>query len=159
MLFFSSDRNERICVLYVIQTFTNLSSLIAWLIFKANFAFVYRSLVYVICLNVDWKVVQYLALECRDVSTNSYTFKRLPKIDENGKIWFEGKKEEIWLSPMTKAPTPTEKIQKATCQHEKTLQKTSITQRLQTDLGRSVGVTAVTPLVWLNRFTSAQPSL
>ena len=26
--------------------------------------------------------------------------------------------------------------------------KTSITQRLQTDLGRSVGVTAITPLVW-----------
>ena len=35
---------------------------------------------------------------------------------------------------------------------------TTITQRLRTDLGRSVRVTAVTPLVWLNRFTSAQPS-
>ena len=33
-----------------------------------------------------------------------------------------------------------------------------ITQRLRTDLGRSVGVTAVTPLVWLNQFTSAQPT-
>ena len=33
-----------------------------------------------------------------------------------------------------------------------------MTQRLRTDLGRSVGVTAVTPLVWLNRFTNAQPS-
>ena len=29
--------------------------------------------------------------------------------------------------------------------------KTLITQRLRTDLGRSVGVTAVTQLVWLNR--------
>ena len=36
--------------------------------------------------------------------------------------------------------------------------KTLITQRLRTDLGRSVGVTAVTPLVWLNWFTNAQPS-
>ena len=36
--------------------------------------------------------------------------------------------------------------------------KTSITQRLPTDLGRSVVVTTVTQLVWLNRFTSAQPS-
>ena len=41
-------------------------------------------------------------------------------------------------------------IQKASWQH-KTPPKTSITQRLRTDLGRSVGVTAVTPLVCLNR--------
>ena len=40
----------------------------------------------------------------------------------------------------------------------KTLPKTSITQRLRTELGRSLGETAVTPLVWLNRFTCAQPS-
>ena len=32
------------------------------------------------------------------------------------------------------------------------------TQLVRTDLGQSVGVTAVTQLVWLNRFTSAQPS-
>ena len=45
-------------------------------------------------------------------------------------------------------------------QHDniKTPPKTLITQRLRTYLGRSVGVTAVTPLVWLNRFTSDQPS-
>ena len=45
-------------------------------------------------------------------------------------------------------------------QHDniKTPPKTLITQLLRTDLGRSVGVTAVTQLVWLNRFTSAQPS-
>ena len=40
----------------------------------------------------------------------------------------------------------------------KTPPKTLITQLLRTDLGRSVGVTAVTQLVLLNRFTSAQPS-
>ena len=40
----------------------------------------------------------------------------------------------------------------------KTPPKTLITQLLRTDLGRSVEVTAVTQLVWLNRFTSAQPS-
>ena len=33
----------------------------------------------------------------------------------------------------------------------KTPPKTPITQRLQTDLGRSVGVTTVIQLVWLNR--------
>ena len=35
--------------------------------------------------------------------------------------------------------------------------KTSITQRLRTDLGRSVGVTIATQLVWLKRFTGSQP--
>ena len=58
---------------------------------------------------------------------------------------------------MTNAHTPTEKS-KSIVTTLKRQPKTSITQRLRTDLGRSVGVTAVTPLVWLNRFTGAQPS-
>ena len=37
-------------------------------------------------------------------------------------------------------------------------QKTSITQRLWNDLGRSSGVTTVIQLVWLNRFTGFQSS-
>ena len=36
--------------------------------------------------------------------------------------------------------------------------KNSITQRLRTDLGRSVLVTTAVELVWLNRFTGSQPS-
>ena len=67
------------------------------------------------------------------------------------------KKEEIWLSPMTKAPTATEKSRKQR-DNTKTPPKTSITQWLRTDLGRSVGVTTVTPLVSLNWFISAEPS-
>ena len=47
---------------------------------------------------------------------------------------------------------------KGTRQHKKRHQKPLITQRLRTDLGRSVGVTAVTQLVRLNRLTSAPPS-
>ena len=47
------------------------------------------------------------------------------------------KKEEIWLSPVTKAPTPTEKS-KEQRDNIKNASKTSITQRLRTDLGRSV---------------------
>ena len=39
-----------------------------------------------------------------------------------------------------------------------TYQKTSITQRLSTDLGRLVGVTTATQLVWLNRFTGSKHS-
>ena len=56
-----------------------------------------------------------------------------------------------------KPPTPTEQSKKQR-DNIKTPPKTLITQLLRTDLGRSVGVTAVTQLVWLNRFTSAQPS-
>ena len=69
---------------------------------------------------------------------------------------FVDKKEEIWLSPMTKAPTPTEKSKKQR-DNTKTPPKTSITQRLRTDLGRSVRVATATQLVWLNRFTESQP--
>ena len=56
---------------------------------------------------------------------------------------------------MTKASTPTEKSKK---QRDKKPANTSISQRLRTDLGWPVGVTAVTPLVWLNRCPTAQPS-
>ena len=61
------------------------------------------------------------------------------------------KKEEIWLSPMTKAHTPAE-MSKGQSDNI-TPQKSSITQRLRTDLGRSVGVTTATQLVWFTRFT------
>ena len=56
---------------------------------------------------------------------------------------------------MTKAPTPTEKS-KNQRDNTKTPPKTSITQQLRTDLGRPVGVTIATQLVWLNRFTGSQ---
>ena len=67
------------------------------------------------------------------------------------------KKEEIWLIPVTKAPTPTEKSKKQ-CDNIKNTTKnfdyTTIADRL-----RMVSWSkAVTQLVWLNRFTSAQPS-
>ena len=58
---------------------------------------------------------------------------------------------------MTKARKPTEKSKKQP-DNTKTPPKTSITQRLRNDLGRSVGVTTATQLVWLNRFTGSQPS-
>ena len=58
---------------------------------------------------------------------------------------------------MTKAPTPTEKS-KEQRDNTKTPPNTSITQRLRTDLGRSVGVAIATKLVWLNRLTGYQPS-
>ena len=68
-----------------------------------------------------------------------YTNRKIPKASEN---------EDIWLSPMSKAPTPTEKSKKQR-ESTKTPPKTSITQRLRTDFGRSVRVTIATQLVWL----------
>ena len=66
-------------------------------------------------------------------------------------------KKGLLLSPMTKAPTPTEKSKKQR-DNTKNAIKTSVTQRLRTDLGRSVGVTIATLLVWFNRFTGSQPT-
>ena len=73
------------------------------------------------------------------------------RTSENKKIYRE--KVEIWLSPRTKTPTHTVKSKKQR-DNTKTPPKTSIKQRLRTDLGRLVGVTTATPLVWLNRFTT-----
>ena len=64
--------------------------------------------------------------------------------------FFRDKKEDIWPSHMTKALTPTE-MSKGQVTTQTTPQKSSIKQRLRTDLGRSVGVAQpkATQLVWL----------
>ena len=54
------------------------------------------------------------------------------------------------LSLMTKE-RPKDKSKKQ-CDNTQMPPKTSITQRLWTDLGRQVGVTIATQLVWLNLF-------
>ena len=53
----------------------------------------------------------------------------------------------LWQKPLCQ-----QKIRKA-MDNTKIPPKPSITQRFRTDLGRSVGVTTVIQLVWLNRFT------
>ena len=53
---------------------------------------------------------------------------------------------------MTKAPTPVE-MSKGQSDNKNNVTKSSITQRLLTDLGRSVGVNTATQLVWLTWFT------
>ena len=57
---------------------------------------------------------------------------------------------------MTQFPTPTEKSRKQR-DNTNTQPKTSITQRLWTGLGQTVGGTTTTQLVRLNRFTGSQP--
>ena len=71
--------------------------------------------------------------------------------------FYKEKKEEIWLSPATKTPTPTEQSKKQRDNIKnatKNFDYTTIADRLRT----VSWITAVTQLVWLNRFTSAQPS-
>ena len=72
----------------------------------------------------------------RDFMPNLHKSKRYDLI-----YMLNEKKKEIWPSPMTKPPIPTENS-KTKGQHTQTPPKTSITQRLRTDLGRSVGVTS-----------------
>ena len=92
------------------------------------------------CCNVMW-LSDYLCLR-RHISEN--------KPAHNLNIECKEKKEEIWLSPLTKALTPIEKFKKQR-DNTKTPPPTSIKQRLRNDLGRSVGVTIAAQLVWLNR--------
>ena len=60
--------------------------------------------------------------------------------------------------PYDRSPYTDGKNLKSNVTTQRTPPKTSITQRLRTDLGRSAGVTIATQLVWLNRFTGSQPS-
>ena len=57
---------------------------------------------------------------------------------------------------MTK-PLHQQKCQKGKATTQTTSQKSSIKQRLQTDLGRSVGVTTATQLVWLTGLRAHLP--
>ena len=68
------------------------------------------------------------------------------------------KKEEIWLSHITKALIPTE-MSKGSHTNTKTSPNGSITQRLRTDLGRSDRVTSVIQLVSFTGFQSIESTL
>ena len=65
--------------------------------------------------------------------------------------FLEENREKIWLSHMTEALTPTEKSKKQ-CDNTKTQPK-SITQRLRTDLGRSIVVTTGRQFDWMSKDT------
>ena len=58
---------------------------------------------------------------------------------------------------MTNAPQP-KKVKKKQRDKTKTQPKTSIAQRLRTDLGRSFEAMTVIQLLWLNRITESQLS-
>ena len=85
-------------------------------------------------------------LRTKTCSVSCTMFKNIQYLHEKGRDLTQS---------FDKSPYTDRKIQKATWQH-KNATKTSITQRLQTDLGRPVWVTKDTQLVWLNRFTESQ---
>ena len=57
-----------------------------------------------------------------------------------------------------KKPLHKQKCQKGKVTTQRTPQKSSIKQRLRTDLGRSVGVTTATQLVWLTGLRAQLPT-
>ena len=57
-----------------------------------------------------------------------------------------------------KSPYTNRNVKRAKWQHKPTPQKSSIKQRLRTDLGRSVGVTTATKLVWLTGLRAHLPT-
>ena len=67
-------------------------------------------------------------------------------------IWRKRKRSDsvLWQKPLHQ-----QKCQKGKETTQTTLQKSTITQRLGTDLGRSAGVTTATQLVWLTWFMGA----
>ena len=80
---------------------------------------------------------------------------RLSQLHKRKSIISEKRKRSdsaLWQKPSHRQKNP-----KSNVTTQRTPPKTSITQRLRTDLGRSAWVTIATRLVWLNRFTGSQP--
>ena len=85
--------------------------------------------------------------------TDTTTFPK--KFSVQSYHWEKRKRSDaaLWQKPLHR-----QKNSKSNVTTQRTPPKTSITQRLRTDLGRSAGVTIAIQLVWLNRFTGSQPS-
>ena len=90
---------------------------------------------------------------------------RLPRIKWNWRNLGEYKtnkhnerKRKISDSVLWQKPLHQQKCQKGKVTTQTTPQKSSIKQRLRTDLGRSVGVTTATQLVWLTGLRAHLPT-
>ena len=68
-----------------------------------------------------------------------------------------GKRRRILTQSFDKSPYTNRKVKRAKSQHKTKPPKSSITQRLRTDLGRWIGVSTATQLVWFTGLR-AQPS-
>ena len=71
---------------------------------------------------------------------------------------FQKRKRKRSDSVLWQKPLHQQKCQKGKVTTQTTPQKSSIKQRLRTDLGRSVGVTTATQLVWLTGLRAHLPT-
>ena len=83
---------------------------------------------------------------------------RSEKQDGRPGLRFAERKRKRSDSVLWQKPLHQQKCQKGTVTTKTTPQKSSITQRLRTDLGRSVGVTTATQLVWLTGLRAHLPT-
>ena len=92
------------------------------------------------------------------ISSNSHPSATAYKASHCAIIYIKNteRKRSHWV--LWQRPLHQQKCQKGNVTTQTTPQKISITQRLRTDLGRSVGVTTVTKLVLFNGFWRRQPS-
>ena len=110
------------------------------------------------CYEVLSRKMIYCLLNNTSCSSNEY-IKRLPinLIHQFKSGWIAYKhcktKRSISDPVLWQKPLHQQKCQKGKVTTQTTPQKSSIKQQLRTDLGRSVGVTTATQLVWLTWFT------
>ena len=106
---------------------------------------------YTVCI---WKIWFALDIKLRRYIT---TLQWISKYDKSRPWLCSTRKRKRSDSVLWQKPLYQQKCQKDKVTTQTMPQKSSITQRLRTDLGRSVGVTTAIKLVWLTWFT-AQPS-
>ena len=77
---------------------------------------------------------------------------------KNKKLQIEREKGRDLTQSYDKSPYTNRNVKRAKWQHKQRHKKSSIKQRLRTDLGRSVGVTTATQLVWLTGLRAHLPT-
>ena len=112
------------------------------------------------CLIIIWSLTIYT---CTISPSTDQTFNQTMTLLSNWNFYrvargLEQEKRKRSDSALWQKPLHRQKNPKSNVTTQRTPPKTSITQRLRTDLGRSAGVTIATQLVWLNQFTGSQPS-
>ena len=86
----------------------------------------------------------YAEIDCRRTKHKTYSLLKRKRKRSDSVLW--------------QKPLHQQKCQKGKVTTQTTPQKSSIKQRLRTDLGRSVGVTTATQLVWLTGLRAHLPT-
>ena len=113
----------------------------------------------VIKIKTVYMYVQQTMKTISTISTSDLILVKAIQYDNQyARIWFPTKRKRkrsdsvLWQKPINPQNSKTQRP------NTKNATKTSTAQPLRTDLGRSVEVTTAIPVVWLSRFTRAQPS-